>query len=249
MTKSIYKQPPITEAVIEIRFASPIDESVYNKLNKKISDFYPDLKPINTYKFDVKFEGNHPNTTTTYETDYRFSSSDMSQILILKNLAVTVSQLAPYESWEKFTSRFQRDFALLKKHTGHREITRIGVRYINRVDIPNQKGEIVHEDQYVNIYPQQPENLNPVNRYAIQSQLDLKDIKAVLTLNSAVIPSPLKDHSSIVVDQDIAKEIDVPQSAKDIVDYLEIVRTKKNSVFESCITDKARELFNKCLKI
>ena len=45
-------------------------------------------------------------------------------------------------------------------------------------------------------------------------------------------------------DQDIYKDNDVPQNERDLYDLLSRIHLKKNAVFEACITDRARELFN-----
>ena len=242
MTKPEYNRPPITEALIEIRFSSIIEESKLKKLIKKFEKYYPNLRPIESRHYELNVE----NTISpkAIETTFRLSSQDMSQIVVLRKSAFLLSQLAPYKSWEDLISRFERDWKLYKKHVGHHQIERIGVRYINRIDIP-KSGSLIHENEYLNIYPKQPESLSPFLNYAIQTQSQLEDIGSVLTINSAVVQSPVPECMSIVVDQDIAREIEPPQSTEGLISFLNEVRTKKNSVFESCITDKSRELFNK----
>lgn len=244
MTHSPYKRPPIIEAAIEIRFSTEIDESVFKKLTSRYETNYPELKPIESHKVDININGVDTETNTTVQTDYRFYSKDMSQIILLKSSSFLLSQLAPYESWEALISRFDRDWRLFKRFAGHNPIARIGVRFINRIDIP-KSDSLIHEDEYLNIYPKHPKNLDPLLSYAIHSQTELSNINSILTLNSAVVPSPLPKHISIVIDQDISREVEPPQNTEDIINFLNEVRTEKNSVFESCITDKARELFNR----
>ena len=129
-----------------------------------------------------------------------------------------------------------------KRVVGFKEISRIGVRYINRIDIPIS-GPIVEFEDYLHLYAKIPDVLGPVGGYAAQAVLPLADIGCTLRLNSAVVPSPILDHMSILFDQDIAKEENPPQSDGDISELLGKIRVKKNEVFEACITDRARELF------
>jgi uncharacterized protein (TIGR04255 family) len=84
-----------------------------------------------------------------------------------------------------------------------------------------------------------------LDAYAVQAVLPLADIGCKLTLNSAAVPSPILDHSSFLFDQDIAREIDPPQSDEAIYDLLNEIRVQKNKFFEACITDRARALFNR----
>jgi uncharacterized protein (TIGR04255 family) len=60
-----------------------------------------------------------------------------------------------------------------------------------------------------------------------------------------MVPSPILNHASFVIDQDIVKEINPPQSDESIYELLNEIRERKNKVFEDCIRDPARELFQK----
>lgn len=243
MSQLPYNNPPITEAVIEIRFSSTVDEAVRKRLAKKFEKHYSEVKPLESHKYEFDLSGQSVKNSVV-RTDYRLSSGDMSEILILRDSAFLLSQLAPYVSWEAFISRFERDWTNFEKSTGHNEISRIGVRFINRIDIP-KSGELLHESEYVNIYPTLPETLQPTMGYSIQSRKRIEHIESLLSLSSAIVESPVPRHISIVLDQDIARENNLPQRTQKIIEYLNEVRVEKNKIFESCITDKARELFNR----
>jgi len=247
MIQNLYKQPPITEAVIEIRFAHPHEKSKIEKFIKKIKGTYADYQKSISYKLDIdisNIQQNEPKAKAIQQLVHRFSSEDMTQQLLLNESSFVVSQLAPYCGWNDFIGRFIRDWKVWKKCLGFNEIKQIGVRYINRLDIPVPEPTI-DSSQYVNIYPEIPEILGPNSSYAIQATIPIDELKSVLALNSAVVASPLLDHMSLVIDQDIVKTVELPQNDESIYSFLNEVHTKKNSVFESCITDKARELFNK----
>jgi len=79
----------------------------------------------------------------------------------------------------------------------------------------------------------------------VQAVLPVVDIGCKLTLNSAAVPAPILDHASFVIDQDIAKEVDPPQSDEAIYELLNQIRVRKNNVFEACISNRARELFQR----
>jgi len=245
MTQNPYDSPPITEAVIEIRFDSSINKKALAKTVKAFTKYYPELKPIDQYEFEVAVRNGVPKTNTKIVREFKLTSPDMTEVIVLKNSAFVLSQLAPYKSWEDFIVRFERDWNLHKKIVGRKNIVRIGVRFINRIDIPKKGNSLVNEYEYLNIYPKQPEEIGPFISYAVQTQMFLPELDAFLKLNSAVVPSPLIDNISIVFDQDISRESELPQNTEDILAHLNEVRGEKNRVFELCMTDKARELFRK----
>ena len=243
-----YKYPPVTEAVIGINFADDLSKALLKSVSDKLAKNYPVHQPLQniSVKLDLSPRaGKDRNTFTEIaEEGHRRSSQDMTELALAMPNSFVVSQLAPYPSWDIFSKRFMRDWTLLKKTLGYREIKRIGVRYINRIDIP-VTGPLVHHEHFLNVFPQIPDMLNPLIAGAVQTISYFEDIKCKLTLNSGVVESPILNHSSFLLDLDVGRESDAPQNDKDIFELLEAMRLKKNQVFEACISQRARdEIFN-----
>jgi uncharacterized protein (TIGR04255 family) len=240
-----YKEPPITEAVIEIRFATPIEAAHLTEISTDFRSLYPYEQQVTDVRVHLFLPSPQQGATTAGTVErpgHRLTSLDQTEILLLWPDMLVFSQLAPYPGWDTFFERFRRDWTLSKKLTGYRKISRIGVRYINRIDIP-APGPVVQHEQYLNIYPHMPDVFPSLQGYAVQSQVPLPDIGSMLTVNSASVPSPILGHAAFLVDLDIAKENDPPQNDEAIYEFLHRVRIKKNEIFEACITPHARELF------
>ena len=166
----------------------------------------------------------------------------MSELVVLLPQTTVISQTAPYPGWDYFYGRFVRDWKLIRRTLGFRQISRVGVRYINRIDIPIESSVVNHEN-YLDLYPKITDKFGPLIGYAVQAQVFMEDLSCKLTVNSAAVPSPLLNTASFVVDQDISRELDVPQTEEGIFNLLNKIRVRKNEVFESFVTDKARSLF------
>ena len=248
MPEQPYKRPPITEAVIEMRFSDPIDSVTLDKVSSAFKALYPQEEILRHVQFQMNLDVTVPAPQTTGQIGYRRSSPDQTHILLLMPMppSFIMSQLSPYPGWDQFFGRFCRDWDIWKKSVGYKKIIRIGVRYINRIDIPSSD-PIVYEEDFLNVYPRIPEVLGPMMQYAVQAQLHIADIGCDLTLNSSVVPSPLLGHRSFVIDQDIGKD-NPPQNDDGIYNLLNQIRVTKNRVFEACITDRARELFEPWLE-
>jgi len=225
-----------------MRFAAAIDTATLDKVSSAFKPLYPREELLRGVQFQMNL-GVTPSAVE--QIGYRRSSPDQTHILLLIPPSLLMSQLAPYPGWDQFFTRFCRDWGVWKKSVGYRKIIRIGVRYINRIDIPSSE-PVVYEEQFLSVYPQIPEVLGPMTQYAVQAQLPIVDIGCNLTLNSSVVPSPLLGHRSFVIDQDIGKD-NPPQNDDGIYQLLKQIRATKNRVFEACITDRARELFEPCL--
>jgi uncharacterized protein (TIGR04255 family) len=240
-----YKQPPITEAVIEIRFADPMPPAEVAKLSETFKSPYPQEQVVTDLSVQLYLPHHRQETTQAKAIEkrgHRRSSPDQTELLLLWPENFVISQLAPYPGWDAFFARFQRDWSLWKRSVSYKKISRIVVRYINRIDIP-MEGPVTHEEEFLKVYVHMPEELGPTTAWAVQAQLRLPDMGCKLTLNSSVVPSPLLGHVAFVLDQDVSKEDAPPQSDTEIYELLNQIRAKKNAIFESCITDNARRLF------
>jgi uncharacterized protein (TIGR04255 family) len=242
-----YKKPPITEAVIEMRFAETFDLSELDKAARQLKSVYSHEEHIrNVASFALQVPPAGPvQTTVNEQLGRRMSSDDLTQLVILWPSNFVVSQLAPYPGWEDFFERFSRDWTLWKRAMGYHKVARVGVRFINRIDVPaaSPHTAATYEADYINVYPKLPASLHPVTSYAVQAQVALHDIECGLTINSGAVPSPLIGYKSYLLDFDIYKEPDPPQNDEGIYDLLNRIRVKKNQVFEECVTDLTKELF------
>jgi uncharacterized protein (TIGR04255 family) len=246
MTDINYPKPPITEAVIGFEFKDSKSIDDLSSITSKFQDCYPNFEHIQSIDLDIQPSGhsnlvNNTNIHVIPNGGIRLSSLDMNKILLAWPNTLSISQLAPYPGWEAYFERFKHDWKIWKRTLGFREIKRVGLRYINRFDIPFIDGKIRHED-YINIYPKLPGDW-PLHQYALQLTLPLQNnIRA--QINSAIIESPLLNHLSIVFDLDLMNDSAPPLNDDGIFQLLEFMRHQKNEIFESVITDTSRRLFN-----
>jgi uncharacterized protein (TIGR04255 family) len=190
-------------------------------------------------------DGNTAGTAVESQTEgFRRASTDQQEITLLMPGSLIVSQLAPYPGWDTFFGRFQRDWLSWKEAVSYNKVSRVGIRYINRIDIPATDSPIIMQEEYINVGVQAPDSLGPTIAYASQAVFGLPAIQSKLVVNTAVVlPPPIPGYASFLIDLDLGREEGVPQRDDMIFALLGQMRTEKNRIFEDCITDKARDLF------
>ena len=99
-----------------------------------------------------------------------------------------------------------------------------------------------HED-YLTLQIQLPPKYTDTVGYALMAKLPLPDIQCVAILNSGAVESPIPGHAGFLLDIDIVRLVDVPQKDDDIKMLLGKMRHAKNDLFQSLITEDARERF------
>lgn len=241
----LYKKAPITEAVIELRWLQKMSLDAIDAAARRLRPYYPISEAQNAT--EIVFDAATGIAKTKIERiGSKLSSTDVADTLILQGSGLICSRLAPYVGWDEYRARAHRDWTEIKRVVGSKEVSRIGIRYINRLDIP-AVGEAAAVDvrDYLTLWPHSPTlpNSQPMTGYTLQITRPLGADECSVNLTSSSVPSPLLNHVSFLLDLDVYREQQIPKKEDAMWEIVEKMRTHKNIIFEACVTDKARALF------
>jgi uncharacterized protein (TIGR04255 family) len=238
-----YPRPPIVEAVIELRFVEALSKDSIAKIVRRFGKAYPYSDQETGLNVHVDVEKKSATTESNW-IGTKLSSLDRTECTIVRQQGFSVSQLAPYAGWDKFRDRAKHDWQIAEKSIGRCSISRIGVRYINRLDIPGDHEQSIRIEDYLHVFPTLPElDWLPISGYVMQVNRPLASDGCMITINSGTVPSPLVGYTSLTLDIDIYVEKDIPTKEDDLWQMIDRIRNHKNRLFEACITDQARALF------
>ncbi len=245
MTSPQYKRPPITEAVIEIRLEGSLSERMVGKIHSRLKKHYESSERISIIAFMLDPRKEEIAKIPDEFEGYKLTSKDQADVVQIKPNMMACSRLAPYHGWESFEPRARENWEMWRKTTKHTKIKRIGVRYLNRIDIPLRRGHKIDIEDYLTIFPKYPEPhlLTSFTKYTMQVMGPFSIEGFYLIINTNVVKPPMIDHFSIVLDLDLSPQGDMPQRNDKVWEMINQMREYKNNAFEMCITDKARELF------
>ncbi len=237
-----YAKPPIIEAVIQFKLTRTLYPAQLERVSRLARKRYGEVAPMTNV--DVQIDADNGLVTARrLPTGFRLGIQE--DVLILQPSDFIVSRLAPYTGWDEFFERAKEDWATLEKVAGTRSISRVGLRYINRLDVPRNGARPLDYSRYCRVEITIPTVyagtlVGLSTRY--ESAFPQKDDLAVV-VNSAIIESPLFDHHSILLDIDVIQQNRVPENMQDVWAMLGEMRAFKNEIFESAVTDDARVLF------
>src|SRR5215469_10122160 len=109
MAEQPYKKPPITEAVIELRFATPMETADLEKVSTALKSLYPLQQAVRGVGVHLNVLPSPEGATIAQPVDAhgsRLSTEDQTQIALVWPAQFIFSQLAPYPGWEVFLERF-----------------------------------------------------------------------------------------------------------------------------------------------
>lgn len=138
---------PIVEAVIDFRTraeASWIESDIGSRLKSEVPD-YPQVQRLESMSFTAQLDASGSSNTgpalsTTHEDHgwlgFRMNSQVGKRIAQFTRNGFSFSQLAPYTDWQRFKSEAIRLWGIHQTLSGCTEVQRIGVRFINRLEVP-----------------------------------------------------------------------------------------------------------------
>ena len=238
------EKAPITEALIDIRIKVRDDlkveqlESIYNL----ISGQYPDKKTGHKWESKFEFKKGEPLVSSGTETidGYVFTSTDQKQIFQARLDGFTFSRLKPYETWKQLRDEAHRLWLIYKEITSP-EITRVALRYINKMEIPLSSKDF---SEYLTAAPIVPEGLpQGVSSFLTRVVIHEPSIDAAAIITQALEQVVNPNFIPIILDIDVFKQKSEGISEKDAWDTLEKLRHFKNKIFFESITEKTKEIF------
>ncbi len=242
-----YKNSPILEAVCELRFEleSIPDQSVIDSIFMALKNKFPERKKptqqqiqfaLNTEEKKEEFKH------SSYSFD-QFLSGDGKDLVQINGNIISIHRLRPYQSWEVFSETIALVLEVYGKNIKIKSLQRIGLRYINRVEIPVAA---FNEVEYFHWRPTTPDGI-PANVssfivgavFPFEGARDIAKVQLVSEL-----PVPVADKSSFVFDIDYSLASSGAIEENDIKKWLVEAHDHIITIFESVFTEKTKALFN-----
>jgi uncharacterized protein (TIGR04255 family) len=241
---SPYPHPPIAEAVIELRFGGVTRSETLEAARQRLLKEYPKSEDLRDIRVKVVGGAVGAEVEPVGLVGHKLTSAGGTGVIQIRNDLIAVSQLAPYAGWDELLARVQRALRKTGRLYSSRPLTRVGVRYINRIDIPAADGIKVNHDDYLTVGPPElPFIHGDLGMMSISLSTVIEDGRFAVVLNCGRVAAPLIDQVSILLDIDVSNQVALPLGRAELWDHLNEMRFHKNRIFESCITDQARSLF------
>ena len=244
MTK-LYRHAPIIEAVVELRTATAVAPTKLRKARDRLSKSYSRSEDLIEITATGMAGGPAPKIHQSI-VGHALSSDDGVDVVHVKGTGLTMSRRAPYLGWDSFFERITAGMKDWSAAVGSCPLSRIGVRYINRLDIPWRDGSpVVEEDDYLRSgIAKLPFDHGNFVSFAMRAEASLPGGEYSFILQTAVATPVLIAHGALALDIDVYRQVDGAMSDDDILRHLGEMRRWKNELFEASITDQARELIN-----
>lgn len=240
-----YPNPTIQEAVCEIRFELPEGESwrpsVFGELFSELQSEFPILEPAPVAGFRIEVaRGKLSRLAVSPPQRMRYRQESGNLQLQLAEGVFTVNVLPMYPGWARMREEVLRAWSSARSLIRPAKITRIGLRYINRIkraQLGETSGDWLNPSDYVcrAVLSSLP---------GFVSRLEMRtdpENRLIVTLGEAPAASP-EDAGAIVLDIDCIVEKDIGIENEAVMAEMDKLHDLEWDVFAASVSRRLENL-------
>lgn len=238
-----YTNPPIIEAICEFRFTPDTewDATVPGLIYTAVKDRFPKKEQRIIQNVEIPSPTRGEVKVQQSRRAVFLTEDKNTQIQIATHL-LAINRLKPYTKWDDFKADIEQTLNNLTDNVDIKELQRIGLRYINQIEIPSPNIEL---EEYFEFRPELGQKLStaPMMEFIIgyvQPYADGRD-RCKTQLRSATPTKP--DGVTFILDIDyfLAKPRTV--AFDQALKWVNEAHQNIENIFENCIKDPLREVF------
>ena len=247
-----YLNPPIQEVLVDFQVVLT-EETQLDSLaafHHGLEDRFPERKERISVQHGFQLSpatGIHSSTSHRLVDGYLFVSQECGKTVQVRLDGFTFNKVKPYSNWQQFVDETRELWTRYLAVAKPVNISRIGLRYINRIDLPLPLKDL---REYCLLFPDLPQSMPTMlseffQRFVLPfdsaspvsgSSVTLTFMPPSLNAPGALLP--------VLLDIDVFRtwQLLSPDSSE-AWEVLEAMRSLKNQIFEASLTAKAKELF------
>jgi uncharacterized protein (TIGR04255 family) len=247
VARRTYRNPPIQEALVELRFAADADVTLAGRLHEHLIRRYPG-KPEEQQLIAASVRSNPEDPSAgslvlgQQGARVLLRSEDHLRLIGVGRRLLSIHNLRPYGGWEEdFRPRLLEAINTYAQLVPDAQVAQLGLRYINHITIPAARVDL---DDFFYIGFEQPDEIAPaVNRFFLRLESELTDqIRLATTFAST---EPIAGQSAFLLDLDlISVSADEPMRLDQVLPVIDDMRARERDAFETMIKDPLRRQFD-----
>ena len=234
---------PLIEAIMEIQFEGGLTADESKACADALGHHYATCSESKQTAFMYDVETTELNVDDL-RAIYRLEGTDDTEISSIRTNGIAVSQLAPYRSWEKLFERLKRDLSVIDNVIGTRLAVRLGVRFINRIDVPLDDNRIAEHERYLAAHVRLPASIPSVMNFYFNVHIPVPEVAGVAIVQSGVLPPAIEGKASFSLDIDLSRTHDLAVERNILMTQLSEFQEPKNGLYRQLLTEKALEEFS-----
>lgn len=236
---------PITEAIFDFRAAAraDLDRDVFDEVAAELAAVYPVREEARRFEGTIQItEGGVVSQDTRVIPHYgiHVRTADRAQVAQFRTDGFTFNRLQPYSSWGELFPEAINLWELYVKLFVPKEVTRLAIRYINRIGLPLPVEDFA---DWLDAPPVVPEGLpQGISKFLTRVTLHDPESGNSAHVSQVMVPGVDRDKTFILLDIDAFKDVSFDPGAEGVTETFSSLRVLKNRIFFGSLTDRALEL-------
>jgi uncharacterized protein (TIGR04255 family) len=236
------RNAPIVEAVIDFRVLrrEGLVADAFAGLDRSIGDAYRQGSLMQSIEARFGIEQERLTGPTTVKSAVGWQYRAGSSVVQFRVNGFTFSKLEPYTTWEEVFGEAFRLWQVYVQKAQPLEVSRVAVRYINRLRVPGPADLRQYLESPPVLPPPIPQTLRAfLSRVLVEDSGRNASAILVQALEGSVDPSTIP----LLLDIDAFREVALPPDDAALPDIFQQLRSLKNDIFYASITETAAEMY------
>lgn len=171
----------------------------------------------------------------------KLSSTDGNHNIIIDNHIILILQEKPYTDWKVFRDRVLNAYNILKKYVEFDLLKNVGLRYINRINIPDTEKLLIHD--YFNIGPrlEGPLSGRLFRHFELSVDLIYDSSTCLVSLQRAFPDKERNEQNPVILD--LYYNAKGPLNSGCFAEWLETAHVDLKRLYKDCTTDICRNMY------
>lgn len=239
-----YKNPPIVEAICEFQFEdSSWDLATPGLVYEKVRNTFPIRRQAERVTVNISASPEQFGPQFGTVSLMQFIRKDEKALLQIGSHLLSVSVLKPYPSWPRFLPLIKRGFNAYRDVVVPKGIHRIGLRYINHIEVPDQGVKL---EDFFEFRPYVGPNLpQDFGTFALGVQMPYEKGRDILHVQLASLPrsDASIDKATVLLSLDYFLLKPAEVSLEEAFTWVDIAHSHIEEAFEACLTGNLRHSF------
>lgn len=247
MNDEFLENAPITEALIDIKCTvSPLTNlNTLESYQENIKIEFPEKKKRQAWAGQINFkEDSIPEILSPSggTHGFLFENPRENKIVQARLDGFTFNKLKPYSKWDDFVQEAKVLWNNYIDVASPINIERLGLRYINKIEIPESTFEI---SDYLLTGPVIANGISKnINDFFFRVIIPSDDNKYTATITQAIDKTiDVEGITNLIFDIDVFTNLRIDPKEEIIWEYFREMREFKNRIFFNSITESTRRLF------
>ena len=238
-----YGRGPLVEALCEFRFSpdSPWDLTIPGLVYERVREPFSEKRQARVIEANLAASAKCLEQRLTSSERMQFFQPDQAALVQVGEHLLVVNHLQPYPGWDAFLPLIRQGFQAYTEVTGAAQIERIGLRYINRIEIQERPLEI---EEFLEFRPHMGVALPAtVGSFMVGIEIPFESDQGTLRLQLASQPEAKPQVSTFLLDLDYFTSKPGCVALDDVFGWLDRAHGHVEQTFEACLTQRLRRLF------